>query len=102
MSLIESIKSCYPSPIAMSRIKHDTVGYCVGGAICLYNAEHLPPARFPCAPRLAKRLVELNPSLPAALADQYARMIIHNNDLEAFNQAWQIAASALEYQPQEG
>lgn len=102
MALIDEIKTKYPSPQAAC---YDTIpatsrsagDYCVGGAICM-TAGNMTQT-FPTTYILAIALRELNPALPSEHALAYAALIITNNDVENFDEAWEIARQALAYQP---
>lgn len=99
MALIDDIKAKYPSPQAA---RDDTIpatsissGYCVGGALCLsVNVDN----RFPRTVTLEYALRLLNPRLSTLPSERYATLIIENNDNGKFEEAWQVAQQALEYQ----
>lgn len=99
MKTIHLIRQEFPHPQKMRGMA--PAGYCVGGAVVMYNNVQKPAdscllARYPMACSLADALQSLNPSLGATHAYNYAEEIILANDKEEFSKAWSIVAEALE------
>jgi len=93
------IRAAYPNPTTNPNAWSDTC-YCVGGALCLYTAEDRNdplPVRFPMEEYLGHVLWTVNPLLEKSLANWYARRIVAHNDSGAFEWAWNLLESALNF-----
>lgn len=95
MLTVDDIRTRYPDPCTSQSSRADGT-YCVGGACLLVAA--LPwrdNSVFPQGWQVAQALRQLNPLMGDALALDYARRIIHENDAGHFDAAWQLVSLAL-------
>ena len=100
---IQRIRDYYPHPCRevdapTYLLGTPQIGYCVGGALCLYlgrTLEGITDSHFPMDEHLAELLLACRPSLTYKSALNYARLITHLNDDGEFERAWWMADKAL-------
>lgn len=81
------IRKLYPNPKRASLVGHGD--YCVGGACVLYtNGTN----SIPLPETINQALIKLNPKVTSGY---YGREIMENNDMENFNEAWDLVRKAL-------
>lgn len=101
---VNTIRHYYQHPVSPLDKRTGDLAYCIGGAVCMYSIGHVTGGivdnryhRFPHAFDVAKALVVLNPTLPYALAEEWAKEIIATNDRREFEKAWYGVEFCLKY-----
>lgn len=92
---VSNVRDKYMKPVsAKGKSRYDDEGYCVGGAVFLYDDPE-SKIHFPPMLTLAFKLKKLNRNLRSWQAKKYARKIIKLSDKSEFNKAWHELETAL-------
>ena len=87
---IADIKAKYPNPKRVTDDMRDGEGYCVGGALCLYQGID---RRFPGLSTLALAIEQANPDADDVY--RIAQAILQTNDYGDFELAWALLDKVL-------
>ena len=104
-SEINRIKDMFPNPETGSTSfsgKSESGGrYCVGGAYIMYSFPSTywkdRDLCFPNVKRLAKAFVDKT-SMEQTQAEELARLVIEANDVEEFEEAWELLSQVLDHE----
>jgi hypothetical protein len=101
---IDAIRQRFPRPCTAGTFRGVPASevpaqvYCVGTALChVAGLACLPP--FPPAMLVRDALMRLNPALTIAWAMTYAEALLRANEARYFDDAWEIASTALSVGP---
>ena len=98
------IRERFPNPSTffdkkLGRPVHGLGDYCVGGAFMRYYGFDDWGNWFPPAAYLVVGLRRVNPSLSVEIAKHFAGNIVHHNECQEYDRAWETLDSALAWTP---